>query len=758
MKGGPRVVRVACVVMALAGCRPTDSPGEPRPSSSLSVTSAPAGAVVARETGPPGPIRRAPILPDEGGPLAPALTRVEGGDLSERLADAGASCASCHAEVVAQWQGSAHAAASFDNPIYRVSVERFRAAQGNRASRMCAGCHDVALLVDGAMDAPVTSDDPRAHAGVSCMVCHGIVEARADGNGSYRLSADDLAIPLEDDPASLRAHRTRMAGATLRTPALCGSCHTSFLSTETGHEHHLAGADDHGAWRRSVYAGSHLDRVDATLPQRTCADCHMPRVAAPRGDAAAEGGTVRSRRFPGGHTWLAGMQGDEEQLAASRSMLKRAATLVVSALRRASGELTLPADGATVGSGEVVTLELTIRNVGVGHRFPGGTLDALDTWVEVTVVDAAGDAVASGGRRWRDGVEDDSLHRLHATVLDGEGRPVLARAIERFRAPGYDHTIPPRDRQVVRFELAVPEALTPDRWPLAVTARLMHRSREPALQRAACELSRAPTERAWAEARAARGRPHVDPCAPLPVTTLAEHRVALVRAGSALRELSPEDAGLALDHGAAWSHALVEEIDRARPSFERALRALDGETSQPARRMRATALLGLAGVAARQGRIAEMEQWLGAAEEVVPGEPAYSWLRGRALASVWRHEEAIPWLRVAAAGAPYDDRVWSALALASGSAGRHEEALVAAHEALALTPRAPDPLRTQALALRGLGRPDVELRRALDAYLEHRSPDHGPALRSRCAMDVAGFARERAPNHVHPPPQPLLGG
>ena len=701
----------------------------------------------------------APALPQSGGPFGPSFTHVDdaGDELGARLADSGDSCASCHAEVVAQWQGSAHAAASFDNPIYRVSVERFRAAQGNEASRMCAGCHDIALLVDGAMDSEVVPTDPRAHAGVGCLVCHGIVETRPDGNGSYRLRGDDPAIPLQDDPASLSAHRARMGGATLRTAALCGACHKSFLSTDTGHDHHLAGADDFGAWRRSVHAGSHLDRVDAELPQRRCADCHMPRVAASRGDAAAEEGTVRSHRFPGGHTWLAAMQGDDAQREASETLLKRAATLRVSAVRRTGGDPMLPADGARIAAGEEVTLELTIRNLGAGHRFPGGTLDALDTWVEVTVVDARGEMVASAGTRWRDGVLDDSLHRLHATILDGEGQPVPERAIERFRAPGYDHTILPRDRQLVRFGFAAPAALGPERWPLAVSAKLLHRSREPALQKAACELSRASSGRAWAEARARRGRPPIDPCDPLPVTMLAEHRVTLAEGGATETAAPPEPpalsaevAVLALDHGAAWAHALVEEVDRARPSFELALRALEGETSRRARRMRATALLGLAGVAARQGRISEMEQWLGAAEGVVPGEPAYAWLRGRALSSVWRHAEAIPWLRVAAAGAPEDDRAWSALALASGSAGRHQAALSAARRALTLTPRAPDPLRTQALALRGLGRSEIEVRTALQAYLEHRRPDDGPALRSRCSMDVAGCARERTPNHVHP--------
>jgi hypothetical protein len=195
-------------------------------------------------------------LPRDAASLRPAMVELEPGSdgLGAALAEAAVACESCHAEIAAQWRESAHAAASFDNPLYRVSVEGFRDAQGGRASRMCGGCHDVALLVDGAMDEPVRPDDRRAHAGVSCLVCHGVVEARPDGNGSYRLRGDEVPLPVEGDPASLRAHRRRMASPALRTAELCGSCHRSFVGAYTGHDHHLTGVDDLTAWRRSIYA------------------------------------------------------------------------------------------------------------------------------------------------------------------------------------------------------------------------------------------------------------------------------------------------------------------------------------------------------------------------------------------------------------------------------------------------------------------------------------------------------------------------
>src|SRR5438128_1304346 len=55
-------------------------------------------------------------------------------------------CAACHAAIAAQWAGSAHRFASFNNPYYAASVEAFRRERGPAASRFCAGCHDPLLL------------------------------------------------------------------------------------------------------------------------------------------------------------------------------------------------------------------------------------------------------------------------------------------------------------------------------------------------------------------------------------------------------------------------------------------------------------------------------------------------------------------------------------------------------------------------------------------------------------------------------------
>jgi tetratricopeptide (TPR) repeat protein len=193
---------------------------------------------------------------------------------------------------------------------------------------------------------------------------------------------------------------------------------------------------------------------------------------------------------------------------------------------------------------------------------------------------------------------------------------------------------------------------------------------------------------------------------------------------------------------------MVEEIDRARPTLMLALEALGTRHNPEARRMRAAVLHTLAQVSARQGRVDEMERWLSQAEQELPGQPAYAWTRGNALAAVFRHGEAVSWLRVAAGSAPLDDRGWTQLAIAQGSLALHEQALASAVRALEINPRQPDALRVQALAR--LGAPEAVQRTALEAFLTHRRPDDAPGLRAACSSHVAGCALERTPAHRHP--------
>lgn len=721
------------------------------------------------QPGKPAPLE--PLLPADATAFAPAHTQLA--ERGERAPVTGKgltrvdACARCHPDVARQWSESAHAFASFNNPIYRVSIDGFRERVDRRRSRFCAGCHDIALLVDGAMDDPVAAEDPRAHAGVNCRVCHGVDSATADGNGSFRLRRIAVPAPSVDDPASVDRHRQSVSVDALGSD-LCRSCHRSFVGAETGNQHHLRGMDDFSDWQRSAHAGNGVGRVDESIEQRDCIDCHMAKEPASRAEAAAvDDGQIASHRFLGGHTWLGAMRADDGYTERVRQRLRGVASVdIAQAIARAPGESrdseqgepagqfesgepvrevrTLLAAGSPVFAGGQLELDIVIRNLRVGHRFPGGVRDAQDVWLEVSVRDRDQRLLAQSGASHERDPDDLDTHVLRALMADENGQVLLEREVDRFAALIVDHSLAPREVAVIRYAMDVPANVA---TPLTAAVRLRHRSRNLRLQRAACTGAREPLGAAFAQTLQALREDRLDPCVAQPITTIAATEVTLGDRPPSQPDASAPGAWRRLyEHGMAWTHAVQERLDEARPSLQAALSALEGQ-SAPAPRDVAMVLTALGRLAGRQGRTDEALTWLDRADALIPEHPAVASARGAALTRVWRWQEAEAPLALATRKAPGNAAAWADLAVTLGSLGRDREALSAARQGLALEPRHPALLRVQALSLRALDAPRSPA--ALDAYDRYRKPDRAMDIRFACAARSEHCAREREPVHVH---------
>ncbi|MCC7539276.1 MAG: hypothetical protein IT379_23840, partial [Deltaproteobacteria bacterium] len=682
----------------------------------------------------------------------------EGGQLDWEWLNDTQTCQGCHQDAAAHWRSSVHAFSSFNNPYYRAAVDRFRQDVGHEASRFCGACHDPVLLFSGGMDAEIAPDDPRAHQGVTCLVCHSIREVGPNGNGDYTITRAPVPMPVRGDPASVERHRQRLTLGPLRTAELCGSCHRAFLADHTGNPFHLVGQEELGHWRSSAHAGSISNLLDEEVPIRDCRGCHMELEPAPEGDLARDReGRIASHRATASHTTMAAMRGDPAQLERVSAQLRRAVTIDVAAARSADGRWFLPAETAVVVAGESLTFDVVVRNVGAGHRFPAGTRDAQDTWIELVVHDAAGRLLAEAGTQHERGPADDAeAHRFRAVQIDDQGRPALERDVHRFRGLAYDSTIAPRDATVVRYALRLPDDLAASALPLRVVARLRHRKHMREMQRTACAASTSERGRAFAATTRSLDLPVLDGCLEQPVTDIATATVYLGAAStrgtsSGAPSSGAPEGGAAratwrrlFDHSLGLMSSLQERLDEARPSLEAGL--ADAERTGDAR-ARAMLLALRARLESRQGRVDEAIAWTDRAERLAPGHPALARLRGQTYASVWRWREAADALERAAIASPVDEGAWRELAIARGSHGDDAEALRAAWVGLHLAPRDEALLLNQSLALERLDRPGAD--RAREAYLDCRRPDDLPRLRNLCNRTVPGCARERVPVHVH---------
>jgi tetratricopeptide (TPR) repeat protein len=379
-------------------------------------------------------------------------------------------------------------------------------------------------------------------------------------------------------------------------------------------------------------------------------------------------------------------------------------------------------------------------------------LDAQDTWVQLELRDAQGRVVGEAGGRQEATGDDPTAHRLRALQVDDSGAPLLLRETDRFRTPVYNHTILPRDAEVVRFRFDVPATFDARRLPLRVTARLRHRSRDLALARATCADASTPRGAEFARQVRLRTGAEMDACAREPVTDIARGEVWLGAGSEGRRQEPAMPAWRRLyDRGLGLLHAQQEAVDSARASFERALELVPATPGLDADgdRVRAVILGALAQAAVREGRTEDALGLLEDAQRFAPDHPAIAHIRGQALSDVWRWSEATGPLTEAALASARDDTLWAHLAIAYGSAGDPHRALDAATHALELAPRDADALRVQALALERLGAPAESVTRARDAFDRWRPPDDAPAFKNRCATRSSSCALERLPVHVH---------
>jgi tetratricopeptide (TPR) repeat protein len=593
-------------------------------------------------------------------------------------------CGTCHADIAAQWASSAHHFASFNNPYYVAAVEDFRRERGNRASRFCAGCHDPLLVADGAIDQPVDPARDEAQAGVVCLVCHSIDATSLAGNGQYHAHFSTVPPPGAE-------HGARLRPPLLGTSELCAACHKVALTEEVTGERWLRGQDDYDAWQASAAAGNGVAAVPRPSLRARCQDCHMPLEPARLGDAAAKQGLVRSHRFLGANTALPSLRGDDEQLERTRERLRGTVSL----------------DVAWVEPGAVV--DVVLRSRGVGHRFPGGTMDSNEAWIALEALGGDGRRLGQSGALDGNGDVDGAAHFIRAQPVDGEGQPIARRDPQHTRGIVWDTSLGPADPLLVRYRLPP--------GTMRVRARLLYRKLSAAYVRYACA-----TVTASLRAR----------CEAVPIVEIAR---------AELGPTSPPPAWPQLvDHALALCDAVAERAGEALPLLV-AARAQAPDHAEPE--------LALARAALALGRTDEAVAATQRAELVAPENVAALWLRATALWRAYRVAAARPVAEQLGLMLPRDRNVLSLLARVRGSAGDARGELEAGTRLIAIDPQSADGHYQRALALRELGR-EREARDAETAYLRFRvEAERELELRARYRVAHPARADESWAGHVH---------
>ncbi|HEX6201088.1 MAG TPA: multiheme c-type cytochrome, partial [Thermoanaerobaculia bacterium] len=440
----------------------------------------------------------------------------------------------CHPDVLEQWESSVHHRGSFNNQWYRKSVEYMQEVAGVESSKWCGGCHDPAILQSGMMDTPIKEivHTPQAQAGITCTACHMISAVGSSmGNGDYEITIPALHDLATSDNALMNGmhdfivrmdpepHRRTFIKPFFRgefSPEYCSSCHKVHLDEPVNSYRWFRGFNEYDNWQASGVSGFGARSFYYPPKAQNCIDCHMPLV--PSDDAANKGGMIRSHRFAAANTALPTAYQDEEQLQHVVDFLQaRQVTVDIFAMtegQEASDEedatglategpslattfavgeeqgMAVGAGGAgplapaepvyapldripaTVRRGESTRIDVVVRTRGVGHFFPGGTVDAYDCWVELQAVDSAGKVLYWSGMADEDSPVEEGAHYYRALLIDEHGNEINKRNAWAARAVVYVRLIPPGAADTVHFRLPVPADAADE---IHLTARLNYR-------------------------------------------------------------------------------------------------------------------------------------------------------------------------------------------------------------------------------------------------------------------------------------------
>jgi formylglycine-generating enzyme required for sulfatase activity len=163
----------------------------------------------------------------------------------------------------------------------------------------------------------------------------------------------------------------------------------------------------------------------------------MPLIEAD--DPAAVDGKIHSHRFIGANFAHARSAGFEEQERLTMAMLKGAVTLSV--------ELAVDQPRA-----QHATIEVRVKNTGTGHRFPSGTTDISEAWLEVVAGSQALPTFASGLLD-SDHYLDPKAHSWRTVYVDKYNLPVDLHNLAAVHDTPLDNYIEPGKTDVAKFEI-----------------------------------------------------------------------------------------------------------------------------------------------------------------------------------------------------------------------------------------------------------------------------------------------------------------
>ncbi len=430
-------------------------------------------------------------------PFAPSLARTStGGAFDARSLSGSQTCGSsgCHEQIYDEWKPSAHRYAAMDT-IFQ-GIQTVMAKQnGPESTRYCGGCHDPISLFSGTKN--IFAENLTAlegyNEGVSCLACHAIQKTDIQGNANYTVfqpreylwqwaqSGTLAAMGRDFLIRAYPAQHNRLSKRMYKKPEYCAACHKQFIDKEVNRVGWVQLQNQYDNW-----AASHWNQKGDARKTVECRECHMPLVASTdpaAGDTSdynrnAGDRKHRSHRFLAANNLMPALlhlEGAAKHTELTRQWLQGKYEIPEIRHKWAGGpvvRIRLETPDAVV-PGRQFPVRVLLTSNKVGHDFPTGPLDMIQSWVEIRVTDDAGALLFASGRRDQRNFIEPGSFLFKAEPVDQYGNLIDRHNLWEMVGVRYRRSLFPGYSDRVEYQVACPPS--PQGDSLHIAAALNYR-------------------------------------------------------------------------------------------------------------------------------------------------------------------------------------------------------------------------------------------------------------------------------------------
>jgi Cytochrome c554 and c-prime len=413
-------------------------------------------------------------------PFAPSLARTStNGALDARSLAGSDSCGSsgCHTQIYDEWKPSAHRYSAMDTIF--LGIQNVMAKQnGPESTRYCGGCHDPISLFSGTKNIFVENLTGLEgyKEGISCLACHSIQKTDIQGNANYTVMqpreylwqwSRDRSLGAMARNFLIRAYpseHNRLSKRMYKKPEYCAACHKQFIDQEVNRVGWVQLQNQYDNW-----AASHWNHKGDARQTVECRECHMPLVDS--SDPAAgdstdynrtpSDGKHRSHRFLAANNFMPALlhlEGARQHVELTNKWLEGRIAIPEIRNKWAEGPVvrlrieTPPA----AEPGRKFSVRIVLTSNKVGHDYPTGPLDMIQSWVELQVHDDQGKTVFASGRRDEKNFLEPGTFLFKAEPVDQYGNLIDRHNLWEMVGVRYRRSLFPGYSDTVEYSLMCP--------------------------------------------------------------------------------------------------------------------------------------------------------------------------------------------------------------------------------------------------------------------------------------------------------------